>query len=222
MHGFLALRTAEGALLAHGDLLQTAKNGGIESRMNFHFSNSVFDETVSFTQRGVFTMQQYHLVQSGPAFANDIDVTLARSGAYVVTTKSHKDGKESRFSGTLELPPDVYNGMVITVAKNLRAKTSESVHIVAFTPEPRIIGLELAPVGSDKVMLGKHSEAVSHILLKPKLGTLLKFFAKLKGQNPPNSDVWIVSDDVPAFVRYQGPLYSGPVWQINLTAPSWP
>ena len=222
VHGFLELRTAAGALLAHGDLLQVVKDGAIESRMFFRFPTSVFEETVTFTQRGVFTMQHYHLVQSGTAFADDLDVTLERSGAYVIKTLSHRDGKARTFTGTLELPPDIYNGMVITVAKNLPAGAGKTVHIVAFTPEPRIIALELARSGTDHVLNGTHEEAVSHIILKPKLGVLLKVFATLKGIAPPDSHVWIVTDLVPAFVRYQGPLFTGPVWRINLTSPSWP
>jgi hypothetical protein len=223
VHGFLELRTATGALLAHGDLLQVARDREIESRMVFHFSDaSVFEEAVTFTQHGVFTMQNYHLVQRGPPFADDLEVTLSRSGQYVVKTKSHKDGREKQYTGKLDLPPDVYNGMVITIAKNLVARDTQTVHIVAFTPEPRLIGLEFAPSGSQRVMLGQHVETAVHFKLKPKLGALLKVFATLLGKAPPDSDTWIVTDDVPAFVRFEGPLYSGPVWRLNLTSPSWP
>lgn len=222
VHGFLDLHTAAGTLLAHGDWLQLVKDGGIESRMIFHFAKSVFEETVTYTQHGVFTMQRYHLVQSGPVFAEDLEVTLARSGAYVVKTKAHDSGKEKTYAGTLELPPDVYNGMVITVAKNISGRTAETVHIVAFTPEPRIIGLELAPAGTEHVLIGAHREPALRIVLKPKLGLLLKVLATIKGVAPPDSHVWIVTDQVPAFVRYQGPLYAGPVWRISLTSPTWP
>jgi hypothetical protein len=114
-HGFLELRTASGALLAPGDLLQVARDREVERRMVFHFSDtSVFEEAVTFTQHGVFTMQSYHLVQRGPAFADDLEATLSRSGQYIVKTKSHKDGREQQYTGTLDLPPDVYNGMVAT------------------------------------------------------------------------------------------------------------
>jgi len=222
-HGFLELRTATGALLAHGDLLQVARDRDIERRMVFHFSDaSVFEEAVTFTQQGVFTMQHYHLVQSGPAFADDLEVTLARSGQYVVKTKSHKDGGGKQYTGRLDLPPDVYNGMVIDIAMNLVTRDTQTVHIVAFTPEPRLIGLEIAPSGSQRVLLGQHAETAVHFKLKPQLGALLKIFATLLGKAPPDSDTWIVMDDVPAFVRFEGPLYSGPVWRLNLTSPTWP
>ncbi len=223
VHGFLELSTEAGALLAHGDLLQVARDGGIASRMVFHFGKaSVFEETVTFKQRGVFTMETYHLVQSGPAFADDLDASLSRSGSYVVKTKSHKDGREQRYAGTLTLPPDVYNGMVIVIAKNISARDTTTVHIVAFTPQPRVIKLELAPSGSQRVLLGQHAETAVRFTLKPRLGALLLLGAKLTGKVPPDSHVWIVTDDVPAFVRSEGPLYSGPVWRIALASPSWP
>ena len=223
VHGFLELRTAADSLLAHGDLLQVPGDSAIESRLVFHFADSsVFEETVSFTQHGVFTLQTYHLVQSGPAFAEDLAVALSRSGQYVVTTKSHKDGREHRYTGTLDLPADVYNGMIITIAKNLAPRAGATVHVVAFTPKPLIIPLEIVPAGSQRMLLGRHTETAVRYAIKPKLGVLLRFFAQLKGQSPPDSHVWIITDDVPAFVRSEGPLYSGPVWRINLTSPAWP
>jgi len=74
LHGFLVLSTTEDVLIASGDLLQVGRDGGVKSRLVFHFKDgSVFDETVVFTQRNVFTMQSYHLVQRGPVFPEDID-----------------------------------------------------------------------------------------------------------------------------------------------------
>jgi hypothetical protein len=223
VHGFLELTTESGALLAHGDLLQVARNGGISSRMVFHLpKGSIFEETVTFTQHDVFTMQTYHLVQSGPAFADDLDASLSRTGSYVVRTKSHKDGKEKEYEGSLAMPGDVYNGMVSTIAKNISAQENTTVHFVAFMPEPRMIAIELSPSGSQRVELGKHEEEAVNFVVKPKLGFLLHLGAQITGKVPPDSHVWIVTDDVPAFVRSEGPLYTGPVWRIALSSPAWP
>ena len=223
VHGFLELRTAAGALLASGDLLQTVADGEVTSRLVFHFpDSSAFEETVKFTQHGVFAMQQYHLLQRGPAFANDLEVTLSRSGQYTVATKAHKDGREKQYTGTLDLPPDVSNGMAITIAKNMAARDTETVHVVAFTPKPRLIELEIAPDGTQQVMLGQRPESAVHFKLKPRLGALLKAFARLEGKVPPDSDLWIVTNQVPAFVGFEGPLYEGPVWRMNLVSPEWP
>ena len=223
-HGFLLLRTVDGTLLASGDLLQVGRGGGIESRMVFHFKDgSLFDETVVFTQQHVFTMQSYRLVQRGPVFTEDTEILLERSGKYRLKTKAHKDGREEVLSGTLELPPDVYNGMILTVVKNLPKGAGETVHMVAFTPKPLLIQLELAPKGEHKVLIGELSKTAIHYVFKPQLGSLLNFFATLLGRMPPDYQAWIITDDVPAFAKFEGPLYTtGPVWRIELTSPRWP
>jgi hypothetical protein len=224
MHGFLVLRTVNSILIASGDLLQVGRGGEVKSRMVFRFKDgSVFDETVVFTQQRVFTMQSYHLVQRGPVFTEDTEISLERaSGKYRVKTKAHKDGREEVLDGTLDLPPDVYNGMVFIVTKNLPKRASETVHVVAFTPKPRLIQLELAPAGEHHVLVGELTKTAVHYVFKPQLGIGLKLFATLLGRVPPDSHAWIITDEVPAFVRFEGPLYTtGPVWRIELTSPRW-
>jgi hypothetical protein len=219
------LRTVNGVLIASGDLLQMRRGREVESRMLFHFKDgSVFEETVVFTQEQIFTMQSYRLLQRGPAFTEDTEISLERaSGKYHVKTKARKDGREEMFDGKLELPPDVYNGMVLTVAKNLLKGASETVHFVAFTPAPRLIQLELAPAGDQKVVIGELAQTATHYVFKPILGIGLKFFATLLGRMPPDNHAWIVTEGVPAFVRFEGPLYAtGPIWRIDLTTPRWP
>jgi len=223
-HGFLLLRTVDGNLIASGDLLQVGLGGGVESRMVFHFKDgSLFDETVLFTQQRVFAMQSYRLAQRGPTFTEDTEISLERTGKYRVKTKARKDGREKVLDGTLEMPPDVYNGMVLTVAKNLPKGASETVHIVAFMPEPRLIQLELAPKGEHKVLIGELAKTAIQYVFKPRLGVWLTLFATVLGRMPSDYHAWIITDEVPAFARFEGPLYTtGPVWRIELTSPRWP
>ncbi|HSE15117.1 MAG TPA: hypothetical protein VLB08_05955 [Candidatus Deferrimicrobium sp.] len=225
LHGFLVLSTSQGVLIASGDLLQVARDGEVKSRLVFHFKDgSVLDEMVVFTQRNVFTMQSYHLVQRGPVFPEDTEISLERaSGKYQVKTRTRKDGRERVRDGALDLPPDTCNGMVLTLVKNLSAGAGETVHMVAFTPAPKIIKLELAPAGEQKVVVGGIEKTATHYVLKPILGTWWKLFASLLGRTPPDNHAWIVTADVPAFVKFEGPLYmNGPVWRIELTSPRWP
>jgi hypothetical protein len=126
-------------------------------------------------------------------------------------------------NGTLDLPPDVYNGMVIMVAKNLPKGASETVHVVAFTPTPRLIQLEFAPEGEQKVLVGELAKTATHYVLRPQLGAWLNLFATLLGRVPSESHAWIVNDELPAFARFEGQLYTtGPVWRIETTSPRWP
>jgi len=223
-HGFLLLRSLDGALVATGDLLQIARSGEVEKRMVFRFKDgSLLEESTVFTERGVYAMQSYRLLQRGPVFTEDIEISLERAtGKYRVKTRAHEDGREETLEGTLELPPDVYNGMILTVVKDLPMGARETVHYVAFTPEPRLIQLEMVPAGEQEVLVGELAKTAVHYVLKPKLGIWLKLFATILGRVPPDEHVWIIPDEVPAFVRFQGPLYpTGPVWRIELTSPRW-
>lgn len=222
MHGFLELHNAAGGLLAHGDLIQLPRDGGIESRMTFRFADSsFFEETVQFSQRGVFALRSYHLVQRGAAFAADLDASLTAAGAYVVKSTSHDDGKVKSYTGTLEMPADVSNGLPIVLLKNLTRHDTQTVHMVAFTPAPRMIELRLAPVTESRILNGGHGESAVEFDLKPVIGGVTGVLARLLGKIPPDSHVWIVTQDAPVFVRFEGPLYLGPSWRIDLVAPRW-
>lgn len=222
-HGFLELRTAGGAFLANGDLVQLARGGGIESRMTFRFADSsFFEETVWFTQHGVFALQSYHLVQRGLAFAADLDASIAASGEYVVMSRSHDDGKRKKYTGRLKMPPDVANGLPIVLLKNLVRHDTQTVHLVAFTPAPRLIKLRMAPVAELRLLNGASGKAAVEFALKPEAGGVAGVVGKLLGKIPPDGHVWIVTQDAPMFVRFEGPLYTGPVWRIDLVNPRWP
>jgi hypothetical protein len=224
-HGFLLLTTTEGKLIATGDLLQVPRGNTIESRMVFRFKDgSLYDETVVFTQQRVFAMQSYHLVQRGPAYAEDTEISFRRpSGKYHVITKSHKDAREEAIDGTLAMPPDVYNGMVLTVVKNLSKDASTTVKLVAFTPKPMVIELVVEPAGEHTMEVGLLTKTAVHYVLKPHMGAWFDLFAKLLGRMPEDYHVWLITDGAPAFARFEGALNpTGPVWRIELTSPHWP
>ena len=224
-HGFLSLRTPEHGFIASGDLLQVVRRGAVESRMVLRFKDgSVLDETAVFTQERVFTLQSYRLLQKGPTFTEDTEISMERkTGKYHVKTTARDSGKEAMLDGSLTLPADTYNGMALNVAKNLRKGATATVHMVAFTPTARLIQLEVSTAGEHKVLVGELAKSATHYVFKPKPGAWLTAISTLLGRMPPDSHAWIVTDDVPAFVRYAGPLHAlGPVWHLELTSPRWP
>jgi hypothetical protein len=224
-HGFLMLRGVDGAVLAQGDLLQAGRDGVMEKRMVFRFKDgSVFDEKVTFTEQGVYALKHYSLSESGPAFAVDTEVSMTpATGAYRVKTKDRKSGQEKILEGTLELPADVYNGMILTVVKDLAKGATEIIHFVAFTPQPKLIELELKPVGEQTIAVGELTRTAVHYVMKPRLGMWLTFFATILRRMPEDFHAWILTDDVPAFVGFEGSLTTpGPVWRIGLVSPRRP
>jgi len=221
--GFLVLRGVDGHKLADGELRQTsAGNARLVSRLVFRFlDGSLHDETVVFSQKSVLTLVSYTLLQRGPAFPSQLHVSLERS-TKTYTVRSQRDGgeKEETFTGTLELPPDVYNGLTVMVLKNLPPGRTQSIHIVGFMPEPKLYEVEIHARGRETIQAGELRKQARRYELKPKLSSMMRFFAHLFGKTIPAYHVWILADDIPAFVQFEGPLSAdGPPWRIELSAP---
>jgi hypothetical protein len=224
-HGFLVLRSLSGDTLGQGELLQVPGDGEIETRLVFRFKDgSLYDETVVFSQRKVFAMQRYRLVQRGPSFPTTLDASLDRTtGRYKVTYKKKNDNSPEIIEDTLDLPPDVYNGMQAQLLKNLPKGAFETVHFVAFTPEAKLIELKVSPAGEDSFLLGETKKKAHRYALKPQLGPVIGFFASLVGKDPPDFFYWLLDGEAPGFLAFEGPLYvEGPIWRIELMSPRWP
>jgi hypothetical protein len=224
-HGFLLVRSLAGDIIGQGEMTQVAKEGDlVESQLVFTFKDgSLYDEKVAFSQHGVLTLISYHLVQRGPFFPEQADVFVDRgTGTYKVRSQIGEDGKEEVRTGTVDLSKDVYNGMVITSLLNLPKGAGETVHILAFRPEPEVIKLQLLPRGEGTVRIGDWSRRAWEYEFKPDIGIIRKWLGRITGNLPDDFHYhcWILADDVPSFVRYEGPLQlMGPIVRIELVSP---
>lgn len=224
VHGFAVLRDSAGKTLASGDLIQILHGDRVVSRALFRFKDgSVDDETSEFTQRGEFRLISDHLIQKGPQFPHPLDVLIdAKTGR--VTVRSTDNGKEKRDTEHLDLPPDLVNGIILNVLKNIRSDTPRTtVSYVAAASKPRLAKLSITPEGEETFSVGGARHKAMRFLLKVELGGITGIIAPLIGKDPPDVHVWVTDGDAPAFVRLAGPLYmGGPVWNIEVASPVWP
>jgi hypothetical protein len=225
VHGFLALRSMSGEVLAEGALLQTSRGNEVTSRLVFHFHDgSVQDETAVFSQRGTFRLLRDHVTQKGPSFPTSLDASFD-VGAGTVTVRSRKKDEEERVeTERMRLPPDLSNGLLFTLLKNVKPDTVKlESHFLAFTPKPRVVRLEVSAAGQDAFSLGSSTLRATHFVVHPELGGVTGVIAPLVGKEPPDMHIWTLFTDVPAFVRFEGSLYSGgPTWRIEYISPRWP
>jgi hypothetical protein len=224
VHGFLVLRTLSGDTLADGDLIQIARGYRVTSRLVFRFRDgSVHDETAVFSQRGHFRLLSDHLVQKGPAFQHTMDVSIDVPTGQVTVRNADDDGKEKVVTNRLALPPDVANGMVLTLLKNIPSDASQmTVSMVAATPKPRLVKLAITSQGEEPFSIGGSSRKAKHYVVKVEIGGAAGLVAPLLGKQPPDTHVWILGGEAPAFVKSEGPLFfGGPVWRIELASPVW-
>ena len=225
VHGFLVLRSTDGKILASGDLIQVARGDRVTTRLVFHFKDgSLHDETAVFSQRGRFRLLSDRLVQKGPAFERPMEMTIDTASGQVNVRYTEKDGKEKTEAEHLDLPADLANGLVTTLLKNIRPSAAPTVvSLVAATPKPRLVKLSITAGGADSFTIAGESRKATHFVVKVDIGGLTGVFASLLGKQPPDSHVWILQGEAPAFVKSEAPLFlGGPPWRIELTSPVWP
>jgi hypothetical protein len=152
----------------------------------------------------------------------DLSIDVRRGQVTVRSTGD--DGKEDVKTEHLDLPPDLANGMVLSIMKNIRPDTPETkVSMVVATPKPRLVKLAISPHGEESFSIAGSPRKAMHYAVKIELGGITGLVAPLIGKEPPDIQVWIIGGEAPAFVKEEGPLYEGgPIWSIQLTSPVWP
>jgi hypothetical protein len=224
VHGFLVLSTLEGNSIAEGDLTQIARGDQVTSRLAFLFKDgSRQEETTVFSQHGAFRLISYHLVQKGPAFKQAIDLSFACSTGQV-TVRYTDDGQEKLAKDHLSLPPDLANGLVPTLIKNLRPDSPpvEGSMVVA-TPKPRLVKLIITAQGAEPFSVAGSAREATNYLVKVKIGGVAGVVAPILGKQPPDTHIWILGGEAPAFVKSEIVSYmGGPMWRIELASPAWP
>jgi hypothetical protein len=225
VHGFLILRTLDGTPLADGDLIQAARGDRVTNRLVFHFKDgSIHDETTVYSQRQRFRLISYHLVQKGPTFPQTLDMSIDGASGRVTVRYADEDGKQKIEAERLDLPPDLANGLISTLLKNVQTGAPpKTVSFVAATPKPRLVKLAITAAGDEPFSTGGAARKATHYVLKVEIGGISGLLAPLLGKQPPDSHVWILGGEAPAFVKSEQPLYpGGPLWRIELVSPVWP
>lgn len=225
VHGFLSLRSPDGAVIANGDLIQNTRGWRVTSRLVYHFSDgSLQDETAVFSQRGHFQLISDHLVQKGPVFDRPLDMVIDPATGHTVVRYRNERGEEKVEDEHMDLPSDLANGLIITLLKNVRRDAlPPSVSLVVATPKPRLVKVIPSVAGSQLFSVAGSPRRATHYVLRVDVGGITGWVAPLLGKQPPDSHVWILEGEAPAFVRSQASTFmGGPVWQTDLVSPVWP
>ncbi len=225
LHGFLVLSTLDGTPLAEGDLTQVLHGNRITSHLIFRFKDgSRQEESVIFSQRHYFRLVSYHLVQKGPAFPHPTEIKIAPAKGQVTVNYTDDDGKEKTASERMKLPPDLANGIVLILLKNLLPDPAPiEVSMIVPTPKPRLVKLAISSPGKDPFALAGTGFEAQHFVIKVEIGGIAGLVAPLLGKQPPDSHLWVEDGESPTFVKSETVAYlGGPIWRVELVAPVWP
>ena len=92
-------------------------------------------------------------------------------------------------------------------------------HNPLHTPKPRLIKLAILPQGQEPFSIGSFQHKATHYVVKVEIGGAAGLLAHVMGKQPPDTHVWVLEGEAPAFVKSEGPLYEGgPIWRIQLAA----
>jgi len=221
-HGFLALQTLGNKTIADGQLTQVAQGDRVKQHLIFRFHDgSIYEETTIFSQRGHFRLLSDHVVQRGPSFELPIETSINASTGQV-TIRYTEDGETKVLNERIELPPDIANGLIFTLMKNIEPKAPRTtVSMLAATPKPRLVRLAIVPQGIEPFSIGNFQhEAMRYVVkVETEIGGITGFLARLFRKEPPDTHIWVLGGEAPAFVKSEGPLYvGGPVWRIQLAS----
>jgi len=185
MHGFMALRTLDGKRLADGEMTQVAEGDRVTSRLIFRFKDgSVYDDTTIFSQRGAFRVLSDHLVQRGPSFKQPMETSIDAASGQIMVRYKDQDGKEKVLKERRDLPPDVANGLLFTLVKHIQPDVPQTtVSMVATTPKPRVVKLEILPEGKKAIASGNTKHETVRYVVKVKIGGVAGFVARLSWEN---------------------------------------
>lgn len=237
--GFLVLRNTQGEILAHGELRQVVKPNDpiIMSDLTFRFRDgSSYREITKFTQKGVFRLVSDQVTQKGPAFKQDSESWIdARSGKITVRTAEKSKDKDDKgkdkdkdkdkdkyksITKHLDLPNDLANGLLFTIAKNLNPSIETELSFVAASDKPRIVKFQIRPGPEKDVEWGGRNYKAQHYIVHVKVPGAPGVVASVLGKEPPDVHLWILKSEAPTFIEFEGQLSQDtPVWRIELAAP---
>jgi hypothetical protein len=214
------LRSLNGKILAGGDLTQVVRGTQVTAQLTFHFKDgSVHDETTVYAQDGTFRLITDHLVQKGPSFPHPIDI-LIDATRNTVTIHADDNGKEKDQTEQIDLPPDLANGMLLVLLRNIASSAPETkVSMLSTSAKPRVVKLAIASKGERTFTYAGQRRKATHFEIKIEIGGVAGVVAPLVGKQPPDVHFWMSQGASPTFIRSEAALYEGgPIWRTDLAS----
>src|SRR5262249_25433012 len=143
-----------------------------------------------FTQHGEFRLVSDQVVQRGPAFKRDREIWIdANRGTITIKTSQKSDSNQ--LTKHLNLPADICNGMLFTLAKNIDPSVGATVSMVAISSKPRLVQLNIHPGEDKKFTNGSTEYRAQHYVVEIKIPGAAGRVASLVGKQPAALHLWV-------------------------------
>src|SRR5439155_23687673 len=127
-----------------------------------------------------------------------METSIDASSGQVTVRYKDQDGGEKILRERHDLPPDIANGLLFTLVKHIQPNVPQTtVSLVATTPKPRVVKLEILPEGERAIASGSTKHKTVRYVVKVKIGGVAGLMARLLGKQPPDTHVWVLTGDAP-------------------------
>lgn len=215
--GFPVLRDLDGRMLAEGDFVQWFEDGRLHLRIRYDFENgrrieeeAVFGPSPEIVQER-WSWNETREGQMIRRFEVDFRGGTARA--------KKRDGQEiERWSEEIDVEPGrAFAGFGFTLAlkafrERLVAGEAVELEAVGFTPDPRVVGVELSHGGLERMRMSGRMLTGDRFDIEPQIPWIADLLVDV-----PDTRIWLT--EPPAeFLRFEGPLLEpdDPVIRIDL------
>ena len=218
LHGFPALRDGSGKKLADGDFAQWLERERLHVKLTYRFSNKhQIEEKAQFRQRPELIQENWSWreVKDGKLFRNfAVDFSSGQA-----TAEKQENHDLKRWSEKLKLESGrTFAGIGFVLAvSNLRERliAGERIELkaVAFTPNPRVVSVEISHAGVDQMRMADRQLKGDHCVMHPKIPRIAQLFV-----TAPDTHLWLTNPVPAGFLRMEGPLVEpgDPIIRIDL------
>lgn len=216
--GFPAIRGLDGQTLADGDFAQWAEDERLHVRIQYEFLDGRrVDERAAFRHTPGIEQDSWswHETRNGETLRR-FEVDLRTGSA---TGEKHERGEIERFSEEFDAEPGrMFAGFGFSFAIRDHRETlvgGEPIELeaVAFTPEPRVVTVELSYRGVERMQMAGRTLRGERFDIEPQIPWIAELFV-----DAPGSRIWLTHPPPAEFLRFEGPLLEpdDPVVRIDL------
>lgn len=108
--------------------------------------------------------------------------TLIDASSGQVTVHYTDHGKERVLNQKLELPPDLANGLMFTLVKDIDRSAPQTVSMLVTTPKPRLVKLAIFPEGEKPLSSGSTGHKAMLYDVKVQIGGMAGLLARERGE----------------------------------------
>lgn len=204
--GFPAMRDLDGRTLADGDFAQWIENDRLHLRVRYDFRDGRQIEEHAVFQPGDAMAQErweWSERRDGRIVRRfEVDFPAGRASG-----ETREGGEIQRWQEDVEIEPGrTFAGFGFTIAlKAFRQRLVEGetveLEAVAFTPEPRTVGVEVSHGGRERMEMGGRTLEGRRFDIVPQVPWIAQLFV-----DAPDTRIWLTDPPPAEFLRWEGAL----------------